>query len=327
MPTSMRERLRAAAIALRNLILGANISALTIGSPRGMVHYASEALFLRRALAGRRGLPEQQVWDAFGSTGDVAVRLANVDTPTWAAVQPSYLADIVNLCRLCVMLRPRVVFEIGTYHGYSTLHLALNTGGDARILSLDLPKQPPASGAGSGNGPGAGNGNGNGNAAVADGVRPTSLRTTFLDDAHISGATGTTAYLFDGTPEAGRIELLFGDSASFDFSPFAGAVDLFFIDGAHSYEYVRSDTLRALQCVRPGGVIAWHDFGRSGLNGVSRWLLEMRRQGWPVLAAPGGSLAFMVVPQTPPAGAVACNDGSGRRGATEPHTGEEPRAR
>jgi predicted O-methyltransferase YrrM len=317
MPTSKRERLRAAAIALRNLILGANISALTIGSPRGMVHYASEALFLRRALAGRRGLPEQQVWHAFGITGDVAVRLANVDTPTWAAVQPSYLADIVNLCRLCVMLRPQVVFEIGTYHGYSTLHLALNTGADARILSLDLPKQPPASGAGSGNG----------NAAVADGVRPTSLRTTFLDDAHISGATGTTAYLFDGTPEAGRIELLFGDSASFDFSPFAGAVDLFFIDGAHSYEYVRSDSLHALQCVRPGGVIAWHDFGRTGLNGVSRWLLEMRRQGWPVLAAPGGSLAFMVVPQTPPAGAIARNEGSAGSGAAESSAREEPRAR
>jgi hypothetical protein len=317
MPTSTRERLRAAAIALRNLILGANISALTIGSPRGMVHYSSEALFLRRALAGRRGLPEQQVWDAFGITGNVAVRLANVETPTWAAVQPSYLADIVNLCRLCAMIRPRVVFEIGTYHGYSTLHLALNTGADARILSLDLPKQPPASGSGSANG----------NAVAADGIRPTSLRTTFLDDAHISGATETTAYLFDGTPEAGRIELLFGDSASFDFSPFAGAVDLFFIDGAHSYEYVRSDSLRALQCVRPGGVIAWHDFGRTGLNGVSRWLLEMRGEGWPVRAAPGGSLAFMVVPQTPPVGAAARNEGSGGGGAAEPDAGEEPRAR
>jgi hypothetical protein len=159
MPTSKSERLRVAAIAMRNLILGANISTLTIGSPRGMVHYASEALFLRRALAGRRGLPERQVWDAFGMTGDLAVRLANVETPTWAAVQPSYLADIVNLCRLCVMLRPRVVFEIGTYHGYSTLHFALNTGADARILSLDLPKQSPASGAGSGASAGSGNGN------------------------------------------------------------------------------------------------------------------------------------------------------------------------
>jgi predicted O-methyltransferase YrrM len=286
MATSNSERLRVAAIAVRNLILGANISSLSIGSPAGMVHYASEALFLRRALAGRRGLPERQVWDALGRSGDVAIRLANVEAPTWAAVQPSYLADIVNLCRLCVMLQPRVVFEIGTYHGYSTLHFALNTGADARILSLDLPKQPQGTEAGNG--------------AAAGKERPTSLRTTFLDDAHISGATGTTAYLFDGTPEAGRIELLFGDSASFDFSPFAGMVDLFFIDGAHSYEYVRSDTLHALQCVRPGGVIAWHDFGRTGLNGVSRWLLEMHSRRWPVFAAPGGSLAYMVVPHDHP---------------------------
>jgi hypothetical protein len=98
--------------------------------------------------------------------------------------------------------------------------------------------------------------------------------------------------------------LLFGDSASFDFSPFAGAVDLFFIDGAHSYEYVRSDTLRALQCVRPGGVIAWHDFGRTGVNGVSRWLLEMHSRQWPVCAAPGGSLAYMIVPHEHPSAGV-----------------------
>jgi predicted O-methyltransferase YrrM len=304
MATRATERLRAAAIALRNLLIGANISTLTIGSPRGMVHYASEALFLRRTLTGRRGLPERQVWDALGATGDAAIRLANVETESWAAVQPAYLADIVNLCRLCAMVQPRLVFEIGTYRGFSTLHLALNTPLDARILSLDLPKSPR---------PGE--------------AQATSLRTTLMDDAHIVGATGTEDYLFEGIPEADKIELLFGDSASFDFAHFAGSVDLFFIDGAHSYEYVRSDTLQALRCVRPGGVIAWHDFGRTGLNGVSRWLRELRGLGWPVLAAPGGSLAFMVVPHVPPA-AAARDEGSGGSTGTLPTvTGETPRAR
>jgi predicted O-methyltransferase YrrM len=266
------EYARAAGIALRNLVLGANLAALRLGSPRRIVQYASDALFLRGTLARERGLPERNVWEVLDADRDVSVRLANVLTPSWPDSQPAYLADIVSLCRLCALVRPRRVFEIGTYTGYSTLHLALNAPPDATILTLDLPKQ--------------------------DDLRPLrpALRTTVMDDAHIGGATAERAYLFAGLPEAERIALLFGDSATFDFAPWHGAIDLFFIDGAHSYEYVRSDTRAALRCVRPGGVIAWHDFGRAGLNGVSRWLRECRADGLPVHAVPGCSLAFMVVP-------------------------------
>jgi hypothetical protein len=281
--TSNVERMRAAAIALRNLALGGNMSTLTLGSPRSMVQYASEALFMRRALTGDRGLPEREVWQELPGADHVEIRLANVQTGSWPAVQPSYLADIVNLCRLCAALQPLRVFEIGTYTGFSTLHFALNSPPAARIHTLDLPKQ--------GDG-----GNGDGGPAA----RGPALRTTIMDDAHIRGAVRESRYLFDGAEAAARIELLFGDSASFDFAPYHGVIDLFFIDGAHSYDYVRSDTHQALACVRPGGVVAWHDFGRTGLNGVSRWLLELRRRGWPVVAAPGGSLAFMVVPERRP---------------------------
>lgn len=264
------EHLRAAGIALRNLVLGGNLAALGLRSPRRIVQYASESLFLRGALAGDRGLPERNVWEVIGGTADVTVRLPNIADPGWPGVHPAYLADIVNLCRICALLRPLRVFEIGTYTGFSTLHLALNTPTGARIHTLDLPKATPGAP-----------------------VRP-ALRTTMMDDAHIGGSTSGRRYLFEGIAEAERVELLLGDSATFDFAPYYGAIDLFFIDGAHSYEYVRSDTLNALRCVRAGGVIAWHDFGRSGLNGVSRWLAELRRQGHPVHAAPGGSLAFML---------------------------------
>jgi predicted O-methyltransferase YrrM len=92
-----------------------------------------------------------------------------------------------------------------------------------------------------------------------------------------------------------RIHRLFGDSATFDFSPFHNQVDLFFIDGAHSYQYVRNDTEKALPCVKKGGVIAWHDYGRCGINGVSRWLHELRDDGRVIQRVPGGSLAYMIV--------------------------------
>lgn len=261
------EYLRAAAIALRNLVLGGNLAAVRLRSPRRMVQYASETLFLHAALAGERGLPELPVWTLFGATAECGIRLPNVLTPSWPATQPTYLADIVNLCRLCALVQPRRIFEIGTYTGYSTLHLAANSPA-GRVHTLDLPKGAAA--------------------------RP-ALRTTLMDDAHIGGAVAERNYLFDSYPERDRVDLLFGDSATFDFSPYHLQIDLFFIDGAHSYEYVRSDTLNAVRCVRPGGVIAWHDFGRSGLNGVSRFLREWRAEGHPVHAAPGGSLAYMRV--------------------------------
>jgi hypothetical protein len=52
--------------------------------------------------------------------------------------------------------------------------------------------------------------------------------------------------------------------------------------------------LHALVCCHPGSVIAWHDFGRMGVNGVTRWLVEFARTR-PVYAIPGGSLAFTVI--------------------------------
>jgi hypothetical protein len=103
-------------------------------------------------------------------------------------------------------------------------------------------------------------------------------------------------YWFENSAVAGKITTLSGDSATFDYAPFHGKTDLFFVDGAHSYEYVRSDTLHALKCCHPGSVIAWHDFGRTEPSGVTEWLLEFSKQGNAIYAIPGGSLAFMLVP-------------------------------
>ncbi len=81
----------------------------------------------------------------------------------------------------------------------------------------------------------------------------------------------------------------------FDFTPYHGKVDLFFIDGAHSYEYVRSDSHHALECMHQGGVIVWHDYGRWGVNGVSRFLHELRKSGREIYRLPGSSLALLKV--------------------------------
>jgi len=182
-----------------------------------------------------------------------------------ANVSSPFTVDIVSLCMLCRAVQPKFVFEIGTLIGYTTAHLALNTPEDCRIYTLDL----------------------------APGADPV-LRIQGRDSFHIGLNKKRKRYVWEATPAARKVQTLFGDSANFDYSPYYGKVDLFFIDGAHSYEYVRSDTLNALKCCHPGSVVAWHDFGRGAVNGISRWLVEFSKQHR-VYAVPAGSLAFCVV--------------------------------
>ncbi len=206
-------------------------------------------------MRGARGLPEHTVSEVLRGSPHQSVVLASAVAEPWFGPVASYAVDIISLCWLCRVLQPRTVFEIGTLRGYTTLHLALNTPADATVYTLDLPK--------------------------AHSAWPL-LRTTVVDDAHIRASASAASYVFEGYAEAeGKIRCVFGDSATYDFSPYHGLIDLFFIDGAHSYDYVRSDTLNAMRCCAPGGVIAWHEFGRAGVNGVGRWLRELAASGRP----------------------------------------------
>lgn len=266
---SIRQYAEAAFVASRNVVWGGTMGALRlINRPTKLAALASENLFLYRTFADRRGIPQRNVWDVFDGDRTTSITLAHEYYWPWFGTVATYATDLVNLCVLCRMLNPSVVFEIGTAGGLTSLHFALNAP-SARVFTLDLPIDRP--------------------------VTP-ELRTTLVDGWHIRGsAQASGRHVFNGRPEAERIECLYGDSATFDYSRWHGTVDLFFIDGAHSYEYVRSDTEHALRCVRPGGVIAWHDFGRAGVNGVSRVVLELARAGHRPFAVPGGSVAFMKV--------------------------------
>jgi predicted O-methyltransferase YrrM len=132
---------------------------------------------------------------------------------------------------ICAALRPRRVFEFGTFQGGTTYHIALNTPEDALIYTLDLkPEQV--------------------------GALKYEMKHRVDEEVirHSSGAK------FEGTPLSRKIVRLWGDSATFDFSPFRGQMDLVLVDGSHEYPYVRDDTAHALEMIRPGGIILWHDF-------------------------------------------------------------------
>ncbi len=156
------------------------------------------------------------------------------------------LSELLVINRLVVVYRPQKVFEIGTFDGRTTLNIAANM--DAGVVyTLDLP----AAGASQAK------------LLLEKGDRP------FIEKK-ASGAR------FAGTPEAGRIVQLFGDSATFSFLPYECSMDLVFVDGSHSFDYALNDSRAAMRLVRAGGVILWHDYGEDW-EGVTRALDELSR--------------------------------------------------
>ena len=140
--------------------------------------------------------------------------------------------ELAALCKLTADRRPRAIFEIGTFDGRTTLNLAANAGPDGRVYTLDLPRA----------------GIDKTRFAISDGDR-------HYVDKEASGAR------FIGSDLESRITQLFGDSATFDFTPYEGGIDMVFVDGAHTYEYVVSDSECAMRMLRGGrGVIVWHDY-------------------------------------------------------------------
>jgi predicted O-methyltransferase YrrM len=139
------------------------------------------------------------------------------------------LMEAGALAALIAATRAKRVFEFGTYKGASTTQLALNLAPGGEVFTLDLPPE----------------------------LKLGELRVEKVAEREIA-ADPMKGELVP-TDLRSKIRFLQADSAQFETKPYAGTMDLVFVDGAHSYEYVRNDTTKALELLRPGGCVAWHD--------------------------------------------------------------------
>lgn len=134
------------------------------------------------------------------------------------------------LATLVDHLKPKTLFEIGTFNGFSTLHLQKNAPEDAVIHTLDLPQDK------------------------TNIILKNDLIEAHRDIKNINLNTHRRFQINSG------IMGLWGDSMSFDYSPYDGKMDFVFVDANHSYAYVKKDTENAFQMLSPRGVILWHDY-------------------------------------------------------------------
>jgi hypothetical protein len=144
------------------------------------------------------------------------------------------LYELYSLSSLAKHFAPKVIFEIGTFDGRTTLHFALNTGDATQINTLDLPPED---------------------------LHNVKLKLDSGDPQLVDKKQFRIGECFIDRAESKKITQHLSDSAAFDYSPFAGKVDFFFVDGAHSYEYIKSDTENALKTLSDKGIILWHDYG------------------------------------------------------------------
>jgi predicted O-methyltransferase YrrM len=150
------------------------------------------------------------------------------------------------------------IFEIGTAAGSSTILLAKNTR--QIVYTLDLPDHQE---------------------------QKTALCRMRTDDKVISGRV-RGAFIREARLD--NIVELQGDSAVYDFSCHSDRIGLFFIDGAHSFQYVCSDTHIASHSCTADGILVWHDFGSS--RGVCKFLDILASSGIRIFYVQDTTIAF-----------------------------------
>ncbi|MBI4611883.1 MAG: class I SAM-dependent methyltransferase [Candidatus Rokubacteria bacterium] len=195
------------------------------------------------------------------------------------------LDELVILATATRVLRPRKIFEIGTYTGTATSVLILNAPADAAVVTLDLPSgsQPP-------------------DEAID--------RHVYIDsDVDLVRRRRLGACLRELHLE-GRYQQVLCDSLQFDPSPHRGSVELGFIDGAHALPYVRNDTVKMASMLADRGLVFWHDYGGKGRFRPLARYLETLAETIGIYRVSGTTLAWSPAPELR---RLVSTDGAGRR--------------
>ncbi|MCX7778121.1 MAG: class I SAM-dependent methyltransferase, partial [Armatimonadetes bacterium] len=171
------------------------------------------------------------------------------------------MRELIIICAIVRALNPKLIVEIGTCEGRTTINMALHSPEDAQLITLDLPPDSPPQGQ---------------KGAIEGGL-----------DYRQMGIP-KPGLLFENHPLKRKIKLVLADSTKFDWTPYEGLVDLVFVDGAHDYESVAKDSENALSITKEGSVILWHDYGV--VEGVTAALNKLSER-YPIKHIDGTSIA------------------------------------
>ncbi len=206
-----------------------------------------------------QAIPEIDAAEAFSWPSELKLDLRFADVSGSTPIR-----DIVSMLALAVAQQPKAMLEFGTFWGSTTANLALNLP-YAVVHTIDLP--PDLS-----------------EARALTAGKP-------VDDVYLIESR-QLGKAFRGSPLAERIVQHAGDTATYDYSVIRDPMSYFLVDGSHTYEYAKSDTLTSFRLATGRSTIVWHDCDELH-PGVTRWLGELIRAGLPVRRIAGTAAAYL----------------------------------
>ena len=167
--------------------------------------------------------------------------------------------ELVFIARTVKVLKPRVIFEMGSYNGLTTSVFILNSDPETQVFTLDLPPNPAE-------------------------VAVLSSDKELVADRSLVSTTKALGL--------SRYTQLLCDSMKFDPTPYAGMVDLGLVDAAHDLVHVQNDTIKMAKMISDRGLVFWHDYGGKGSLRPLAWYLESLAKKCPLYRIRGTSLAW-----------------------------------
>jgi len=146
--------------------------------------------------------------------------------------------------------RPRRHFEFGTWEGWGAVLCA--SACDAEIWTVNLAEGERDE-----------NGNPVYTGSVADpSMLPAALRARLQQPGVVCTDAGPfIGWRYRAAGFSSRVHQLLCDTRDLDVASLGReSFDSALIDGGHSIDVVTNDTIKALELVRPGGLVIWHDF-------------------------------------------------------------------
>lgn len=195
-------------------------------------HLAKDKLFVEQMYWFTGTLPRRQLSEVLKGIEDVEVSLPRTfDRKMGTSVS---VEEAGHLAAITKKINASKILEIGTYDGNTTLVLAANMASGGQVVTVDLPPDFTLE--------------------KRESLAYTNVDLNLTKRDHL-GRQCRDHQLSE------RITQVFGDSAAIDWTKLGGPFDLIFIDGCHSEDYVRADSLNALKVLNPGGALVWHDYG------------------------------------------------------------------
>ena len=169
------------------------------------------------------------------------------------------LHEEIYLAAAVKALKPKKIFEIGSFNGQTTVQLATAAPENSVVYTIDLPED-----------------------RFDQTQDPDSFNGARVGEKYRDSAV------------AHKVQQLRADATTFDFSPYYHEIDFIFVDAAHDYSHGRIDSQNALKMVKPGGAVVWHDF-EPYWSGLVHAICEVAA-GLPLRRLAGTSMAVLRIP-------------------------------